>query len=113
MNNQSGRGRGCQGRGRQGRGYNRGRGRGKSTTTTSASTTTKERELKFSPDQHAKSDNFATHYSTCESTTKTMQKTFKGGPDIAQSSKDVEIIDLLNPKPDRAMSVKTDAIKKA
>jgi hypothetical protein len=111
MNVRGGRGYGS---GSQGRGRTTfGRGRG-SRFGNRASTPIKtpEREMKFSPQQQGKNV-YATYATITDAVIQHIQKTYKGGPDIAKSLDEMTVIDLQAVEPTRAISAETDATLKA
>ena len=101
------------GRGSQGRGhsiYGRGRG-GRFGKCASTPAKTPEREMKFSPQTQGKAA-YATYAMITDVVTQQIQKTFRGGSDIAQSLEDMTIIDLRAVEPTRAISTENDAALK-
>ena len=101
--------------GRGGRGSSRtnGRGRGGSKDKSSNSTTkAKERELKFSPLQYQGKTPVATYATTKDALVQYIQKTYKGGTDVAQSLEDLKTVDLGKEEPTRSISGETDAAMK-
>ena len=97
------------GRGGRGRGRNPGRGRnGSSGRTNGNQAKTKERELKFSPLQYQGKTTVATYATTRDALIQHIQKTYRGGIDVAKSLEDMKTVDLTQEEPQRTISAETD-----
>ncbi len=89
-----GRGYGAGGRGNgrsEGRGY-----RGNKSNNTSSKT--QQREVKFSPQNQGRA-NFATYAMVKDAVVNHIQKSYKGGQDVARGLKDMSTVDLSKIKP--------------
>jgi hypothetical protein len=99
-------------RGGRGRGQSYGRGRSRFGGRTSNSTKIQERELKFSPHQYQVKTQVTTYATTKEAVIQHIQKSYKGGQDIAKSLEDMIMVDLVILEPTRAISAGTDGTAK-
>ncbi len=94
-------GRGYTGGGR-GTGRSQGRGyRGNRSNTTSSKT--QQREVKFSPQNQGKA-NYATYATVKEAVVNHIQKSYKGGLDVAKGLKDMSKVNLSKVEPKRGVS---------
>jgi hypothetical protein len=91
------------GRGTGGRTFGRGRGRYSGRTPSTTAMKTKEREIKFSPMQYQGTKVQVTTYATTkEVLIQYIQKTYRGGMDVARSLEDMQKVDLSKEEPVRA-----------
>ena len=96
--------------GRGGRGNGRGKGkRGKSSYNSRNNNPNKkhERELKFSPQNNGKTT-YATYATTRDAVIQHVQKSYKGGLDIAQSLEEMAEVDLTAAEPVEDISAATN-----
>ena len=106
MNNNRNRG------GGRGRGRSSGRSnRGFKNKSKDNSTKSKEKEMKFSPQSHGKGST-ATYATVKDVLIQSIQKSYKGGHDVAKSLKDMQVIDLTTEEPLRAIATDADAATK-
>jgi hypothetical protein len=98
--------------GGRGRGRSNGRGRGRFGGRTNSSLKSQERELKFSPHLYQGKTTTATYATTRDAVIQHIQKSYKGGQDMATSLEDMTVIDLNAAEPARTLSVETNAAVK-
>jgi hypothetical protein len=108
--------------GRESRGFNRGGrgnrsgGRGRfqysNNNARPPSNASLPKELKFAPHTQGKIQ-YATYATVKEAVVQYIQKTFKGGHDVAKSLKDGKVVDLTLHEPDPELSMENDATKAA
>jgi hypothetical protein len=72
----------------------------------------KERELKLSPHQYQGKTQAATYVTTKHAVIQQIQKSYKGGQDVAKSLEELQVVDLTAMEPTRTISVETDGTTK-
>ncbi len=104
------------GRGDSGRGRGVGRGRGRfndRNDRTRSPNKSQERELKFSPNSYQGKTQAATYATTTDAIIQHIQKSYKGGQEVAKSLEDMQVVDLTVVEPTRTIYfAETDATTK-